>query len=123
MNKVTLTAEEAQWFSRNVLKMITTLEAQGKNDPKILERATYKTLNSLQDTAEEAKTLVGEGFLVELMLSRKQKLIVKELILSVNKTLTDRIIPEYKRRGGHEKYVEMGEAKSKQLAAMARKFR
>ncbi len=119
MNKVTLTAEEAQWFSRNVRKMIVVLEAQGKNDPKILERSTYKTLKSM----EEIAGTLPDTELVQLMLSRKQKLITKELIISVTKTLTDRILPEYERRGGHEKYIEMGKMKSKALAAMARKFK
>ncbi len=124
MNKVTLTREEAQWFSRNVLKMIALLEAQGKKDPTILERTTYRTLKACENEATAA-SLVEKLPLtsINVLLNRKQKLIVKELILSVNKTLTDRILPEYARRGGHEKYVEMGKEKSKRLEAMARKFR
>lgn len=121
MNKVTLTKEEAQWFSRNVLKMLSLLESQGQKDATILNRTTYKTLNSMKANAES----IAEPFTdsMHVFLTRKQKLIVRELIQSVNKTLVDRILPEYERRGGHEKYIEMGKTKSAALDKMARKFR
>lgn len=121
MNKVTLTKEEAQWFSRNVLKMISLLEAQGQRDADILRRTTYKTLSAMKAQAELAA--VDEAEKTDLILTRKQKLMVKELIQSVNKTLVERILPEYAKRGGHEKYIEMGKAKAKQLDTMARKFK
>ncbi len=113
MNKVTLTQEEAQWFSRNVIKMANLLAAQSKNDPGILDRSTYKTLESMREKAI-AIDQMGEEYVerVDVQLSRKQKLIVAELIQSVNKTLIDRILPEYERRGGHEKYIKMGQEKA-----------
>lgn len=121
MNRVSLNKDEAQWFSRNVLKMIALLESAEVKDKEILSRTTYKTLNSMREQAQAAGTEDQAG--VELMLSRKQKQVVRELLQSVNKALVERILPEYKRRGGHEKYIEIGEAKAKQLDAMQRKFK
>lgn len=120
MNRVELNKEEAEWFSRNVLKMIKLLEAQEKQDPKILTRSTYRILNSLRAQAESWNKATETQ---NVFMNRKQRQIVRELILSVNKTLTDRIIPEYELRGGHEKYVVMGKDKAKKLHAMARKLR
>lgn len=125
MNRVSLTKEEAAWFTRNVVKTTQLLEAAAKKDPKILERSTYKTLASILPAVVTA-TVAVEAKLptVDVQLTRKQRIVVRELILSVNKTLTERVIPEYERRGdSHKDYLDKALVKADTLEKMARKFR
>jgi hypothetical protein len=124
MNRVALTKDEAEWFSRNVVKMTQLLEATAKKkDAKILERSTYKTLASMVPHVMKAQAqLKLEAEPVELHLTRKQKLTVRELITSVNKTLKEHVIPEYTRRQD-TKALENATVKAAALDKMARKFK
>ncbi len=116
--RVSLDKEEAIWVSRYILKMIEYMQNAGKRDPKILLRTTYKTLKSL----DAAALLFSAGGL-STPLNRKQKLLLRELIGGVHKNLTNSILPEYKRRGGHERYILAAENQKVFFEALIRKFK
>lgn len=122
IERVSLTQEEAQWFSRYVLKMIPFMETAGQRDPKILERTTYKTLVSMRDKATFIAN-TPEVPVNDISLSRKQKLLMQDLIGSVQRNLSERILPEYRRRGGYDKYLEAGEKQIEFFNKLLRKLR
>ncbi len=122
MNRVSLNKHEAEWFSRNVFKMTQLLEVSARKDAGVLGRATYKTLKSMLPIAEKATKTESEQ--VDVMLTRKQKLILRDLIGSVNKTLIEKVIPEYKRRGeSHSGYLLNAEKKAEALKIFERKLK
>lgn len=121
IDRVSLDKEEAIWFGRYVIKMIIFMENAGKKDPTILQRTTYKTLVSLKTKAELFSA--SELPVNDAALNRKQKLLLRDLINGVHKNLIQTILPEYKRRGGHEKYITSGEERAEFLQALMRKFR
>lgn len=129
INRVALTPLEANWFGRNVLSMLQLLErSEGKN-PGVLERTTYKILNGLRSQAEEAQATVKafgeeEQYEVDLTLSKKQKSVLKELVGSVQKSLVERVIPEYEKRGeSHKDYKFKATLKAEFLENLVRKFK
>lgn len=124
MNRVSLTKTEAEWFSRNVTKMTQLLEVSAQKDAGVLKRTTYKTLKSMLPMAAKAAADATPDKPTDIYLSRKQKLIIRDLVQSVNKTLVERVIPEYERRGeSHKEYFDNAKAKAEALEKMARKFR
>lgn len=128
MNRVSLSKAEARWFSKNVLSTLRILEAASKKDPEILNRTTYKTLNSLRDRATEMQTILtqlsDDSYEVDLILGRKHKLIIGEMIAKTIKSLTEVILPEYTRRGEkYDSYRLDTEEKIKLLKTFIRKFR
>jgi hypothetical protein len=128
LNRIDLTPSEAAWFSRNILVMLKNMETAAKRDPAILTRTTYKALNSLRESAVTAGETVqslgeAEDYLVEVYPGRKQRIVISDLISSVHKTLLERVIPEYERRGDHQDYLEKAKAKAEFLGALRRKFK
>lgn len=122
MNRVQFTKDEAGWFSRNVLKMKQLMEVAASKDAKILDRTTYKALASMTEQAEIAGKADTE--VIDVMLNRKQKLVLKELVQSVRNTLVSKVIPEYERRGiDHSVYLERAKIKSEQLGTIIRKLK
>lgn len=126
MNKVVLGRVEGEWISRNILKTKMILEAAAQKDPAILERKTYRTLQTLTKQATEMESVLrqlkDEPFEFELSLSQKQKLIVREMIGNTLKILEDKIIPEYVRRDLKDMHKETLE-KVSILKSMSRKLR
>lgn len=131
IDRIDLTPAEAAWFSRNVLAMLKNLEAAAEyKDPEIIKRTTYKVLNSLRTAAEEAGAVaaaLGEdqpNFMVEVTAGKKQRQIIGDLVTSAHKTLTERTIPEYERRGeGYEEYLLKAKTKAQFLRNLGRKFK
>ncbi len=125
IGRVSLTKDEAQWFSRNILKMTEVLEGSARKDKGILERGTYKLLKSMNEIATALANPHPEAgdAKVEIILSRKQKLCVRELIGSVYKTLVNGVIPKYKEQAGRDEYLQRAEDKAKALESMMRKFK
>ncbi len=121
IDRVSLSKEEATWLSRYVLKMIIFMENAGKKDPKILERTTYKVLYSLKGKAEMLAVLESDVY--DASLNRKQKILMQDLIGGVKKNLTGVIIPEYERRGGHEKALLAAKAQLIFFDTLMRKLR
>lgn len=128
MTNVVLNKAEATWFSRNVIKTKTMMEAHAKRDAKILERKTYLTMKALAPQAEEMTSILeqlgDEPFELSLLLKDKQKRIVRDMVDLTIASLETRIIPEYERRG--EKFTEyLADAKAKVelLKEMRRKFK
>lgn len=122
MDRVRFTKEEVQWFARNIKKMTELLETASRKDKGILERSTYKSLLAMVPKADQALTENQEE--TDIMLTRKQRLVLRELISSVGKTLTERVIPEYQRRGeSHKEYLTNAQNKAEKLSKMVRKLR
>lgn len=126
MNRVVLSKEEGEWFARNVLKSLVILDTAATKDTKIKDRTTYKILESVKERATEMESVLkqigSEPFEFELMLSQKQKRVIQDLIDRTRKALTERILPEYQRRGLSD-YVEDTEFKVDLLGTMRRKFK
>lgn len=128
IDRVTLTKEEAGWFSRNVIKMKQLLEASESKNKGVTGRTTYKALASMEEKATEIKSILEaapeDPYEIDLILSRKQKMVIKELVSSVHKTLTTRVIPEYERRGeSHKDYLTNAKDKAVKLETLMRKFK
>lgn len=81
---IALSKHEAHWLSRNVLKSLLVLAVAARKDPKIVDRTTYRVLDSCKEKAvqiEDALKAFGEEpFEIELSLSRKQKKALRELV-------------------------------------------
>lgn len=121
MNRVRLTQEEAQWFGRNILKSLEIFEARAKKNPQVLEKRTYRGFKSMKEKAEKAKDLTEKS--IDIILSQKQKLIVRELIGTVLNGLITKTIPSYEARTDLDpKYIANAKAKAAQLSLMHRKF-
>lgn len=128
MNKVTLNKQEATWLARNITKTKTLLEAASRKDPQVLERVTYKTINSLQDEAKQMASVIdqlgSEEYELDLQVSKKQKQVIGQMIDSTVKALEGTIIPEYQRRGDKfESYLKDAQSKVSLLKAMRKKFK
>lgn len=132
ISRVRLTKHEAQWFSRNVIKTIQSIEEQSKSRPELLERGGYKTLVKIRDQAvsiadELTREAPGE-VTYDISLSRKQKLALRAMIETTLNVLAEKILPEYQRRSSAEpeqykQYVSDTEMKVELLKKMARKFK
>lgn len=127
IDRVVLTKDEAGWFSRNVIKMKELLEASEKRNAGVKNRATYRGLVSLQGRAEQTAAALeafgDEPFEIDMLLSKKQKLIVRGLIGTVMQGLA-KTIEEYERRGpGHKEYLDRAKLKAELLNNMNRKFK
>ncbi len=122
IDRISLTKKEAQWFGRYVLKMIDFMQNAGKKDPKILERTTFKVLASL---AEKAIIFTAaDAEINNTNLSRKQKILMQDLIGGVIKNLTERVLPEYSKRGsGFEEDLVQGKLQKMFLETLSRKLR
>lgn len=122
MNRVRLSQEEAQWFGRNILKSIELCISKAKKDPLILERKTFKGLKSMEEKAKLAKETATEQ--LDLILSSKQKIIVREIAGSLLLGLRNKIIPNYEQRGADldPKYLINAKAKADMLQGLYRKL-
>ena len=130
MDRVTLTPSEAAWFSRNLDKMLIQMEKESRRkDAKILERKTYKVMDSMRPEIERTYKIIeafgeDEQYVIDVMLNDKQRLLVKQLVGSVHKGLVERVIPEYKKRGeSHAEYQSNAEAKAVFLEKLWRKVK
>ena len=125
MDRIVLTKEEAAWFSRNLIKTKTILEAAGRKDPEALERQTYKTIVKLQKEAQEIaytlSQLGDEPFEFEMILPRKLRSVVGRMIEATIKTLTDVVIPEYARRGAEFQEHQLDASRKVELLLKMRK--
>lgn len=122
MDRVSLTKYEAEWIFRNVLKMTKLMETAATKDPKVLVRTTYKTLKSIIPKIGTSVEVSEEA--TDIILNRKQRLVLRDLVQSVHKTLTERVIPEYERRGAsHKEYLDSAHTKATILHTMARKLK
>lgn len=103
MNRVVLTREEGRWLSRNVLKTKSVFEARAKQEPQILDRTTYKTVVALEQKAKEIEDVLqafGENeYEFELMLTQKQKTVLRDILGKTLTALEETILPEYEKRG------------------------
>lgn len=126
INKVVLSKSEADWFSRNVLKTKSILEARSKKEPDALKRKTYKVLASLEEQASQmseiVKQLGAEPYEVELVVKPKQKTVIAAMIYLTIQSLEKKILPEYQKRGLQD-YIKDAEMKIDLLKAMGKKFR
>lgn len=126
MNRGVFTPPEADWLSRNILKSLTLLEVMAEKDPQTRDRKTYKVLKTLEEKMEEVKVTVAQlgqdGYEVELLLSTKQKQLLKELVDKSVNSLETVIIPEYVRRG-LEDYVAKSRDKIQKLKVLSRKLK
>jgi hypothetical protein len=128
MHKVVLDKEEARWFSRNLIKTKTLLEAAGKKDPAILDRTTYRTIATMEKQAGEIISALNqlgeEPYEFELQIGRKHRVVVGQMIDSTIKALETMIIPEYTRRGENFRgYKLEAEWKVALLKTLRRKFK
>jgi hypothetical protein len=125
-DKVILTAPEAEWLSRNIIKTKVLLEAKAKKDAGILERKTYRTVASLIDQATDISEIVrqlgSEPYEIEFTVKRKQRGGVAAMIDLTLRSLEERILPEYKKRGLKD-YEDDVQVKIGLLKAMAKKFK
>lgn len=126
-DKVVLNKDEAGWFSRNVKSSLRILAASEPKNPGVTERSSYKLLKSMEEMATEAESILNqvgeEPCEIELYMSRKQKLTVRELIKRTHGSLVTKIIPTYRERGNHQEYLVRAEKKAEMLDAMQRKFK
>ncbi len=125
IERISLNKVEAQWFSRNVTKTLMLMEAATSKDPNITERSTYRVLKAIEAEAQNIQLIMGMNPAADkfdFCLSRKQKKIIKTLIGNTISVLTDKIIPEYKRRELND-YLFDAETKASLLSTMLRKFR
>lgn len=130
MDRVSFTLPEARFFSKSIPRLKKVLEAAATKDAGVLERSTYKTLNAMTEKAIEAGQAEAEP--VPVMLNRKQRLIVRDLIRSVLRNLVTQVIPEYERRAAgtgdvdvnnYAAYLESSKQKVEILEKMARKLK
>lgn len=131
VERVSFTQEEAQWFARNVVRAKRLLEVSSRKDKGVLERTTYKSLAAMARKAEAVATTETE--IVDVLLPRKQKIVLRDLIGSVLKTLITHVIPEYERRTteasdadavlDYPGYLEKAKSKAIRLEKMARKLK
>jgi hypothetical protein len=103
IDRISLSSHEAIWFARNILKTIVHSENQAQKHPELLERNTYRTLKKIEDQAKSLvqdldRTQFSPEHSYEIFLSRKQKLVVRELVENTNKLLESMIVPEYQKR-------------------------
>lgn len=123
MNRVQLNLEEAEWFSRNVKKMLQLLEMSEKKNEGVRGRSTYRTLKSMEKVAHQIDES-GAPDTIDIMLSKRQKVFTRGLIQSVLKTLTEKVIPIYESRGeSHREYLIKASIKADKLQTLARKFK
>lgn len=126
MNRVVLNKEEARWFSRNVIKSLTILDAHAKKKPEVKDRTTYKLLQSVSTRAKEIEAALEafgeEPYEIEMNLSKKQKHHIRSMLDDTHKHLTERVLAEYARRGLQE-YVKDTERKLELIQSMVRKFK
>ena len=123
MNRVVLSKADGEWFYRNILKTMTVFEAASKSDPEIKKRTTYRLLKSLKPKALEVQAASEAGAESHtLMLSKKQKRGVQDMIDATFNLLSGRITTEYERRGRADKLEEI-KVKTDNLKAMSRKFK
>ncbi len=121
IDRVELDNKEATWLVRNVTRTLVMLEAAALKDPKVRERQTYKTLKAIEDNVV-AIDLKEET--ANVVMPRKQKKVVKDMLQLTLLNIQDRIIPEYTRRGTEYKsYLDDATSKAEILRGMLRKFR
>jgi hypothetical protein len=124
-DRVVLDKAEADWFSRNVLKTVQLLEARAAKEPAVLERRTYRVCKSLVDQATTIADILAqlgtEPYEVELQVKAKQRQAVGSMLEMTVKSLEEKILPEYERRG-LKQYQEMTAMKVALLKTMRRKF-
>lgn len=116
MNRVVLSANEAVWFSRNVLKSLVIMNAAAEKDPTIKDRRTYKTLIKISPQCSE------ENPPQEVSLTKKEKTVVYSMIDNTVRMLENTVLPKYQSQG-LTKYIEDVEGKLELLKKMAKKFR
>lgn len=96
LNRVVFSKLEYEWLAANVSRTKVILEKASQADPKIKERVTYKILAAVESLFVIATGDPREKF--EVMLSRKQKQSLGNLVMTTMLILRDRIIPAYKER-------------------------
>jgi hypothetical protein len=123
LNRVSLTKDEAGWFARNVPKMKALLEASEAKNPGVKDRASYKIICKMEEqAAKAAEALKGEAETIDIYLTRKQKLMLREAASRMGSGL-EIVNEEYRKRGGHEEYIEANEYKAQYLKSLARKLK
>ncbi len=84
MDRVVLNKEEAGWFSRNVMKTIQLLEASEPKNPGVKDRSIYKGMLSMKSkaafAADALRAFGEEPFEIEIMLGKKQRKLVADLV-------------------------------------------
>jgi hypothetical protein len=119
LNRVVFNKPEAEWLTRNIIRTKQILEASSQKDPKVLERVTYKTLKAISESTQHRPLEDGSH---EFILTRKQKQIVSSLVFQTLMVLTEKIIPEYTRRGLTE-YLNDAKIKASILKGMCHKLK
>ena len=121
---VTLNKDQAGWFARNVAKMKELLEKSEKRNEGVTERATYKLISAMEAEAKRVSELLADEAVDQVMihLTKKQKMVLREMVNRMASGL-EVVNEEYRKRGGHEEYIEKNEHKAKYLKAMSRKLK
>lgn len=126
MDRVKLNADEAAWFARNVIKSRIIMDAKSKESPEILKRETYKVLSKIENQARVIEKAfeagISEGFTADIILSKKQRSVIRKMVNETVKILDAVIIPKYASKGLTE-YETDAKIKSSLLKTMARKFK
>lgn len=128
IDRVQFTKDEAGWFARNVARSLQILEAKALKEPKTRERTTFKVLASMAKTVTDVIDILnqegGAAEPIDLILKRKQKLVVRQMVSDMAKGLRAHTIPQYEKDPEKFKdYLVNAKAKAELLEAMERKLR
>ncbi len=124
LQRVRFNREEAAWYSRNVIKSKELLEEKAKRDPAIVERLTYKLVSKMQEQALKTfVALAGSAEEYDVMLKRKERMILREMVQKMHDGLKQATIPKYERDGDKAEYLARAIEKAKLLNGMARKLK
>lgn len=126
LDRVVLSKYEGEWFARNVLKTFALLQAHAKKNPDVEKRSTFKVLKALQAQAQELeKSLYASEEALnsyDIKANRKQRQVMRELILKTLTHLELHSLPEYERRNDEE-HIKTTKSKMELLNDMQRKFK
>jgi len=105
--KLDVSEEELAWLQNNSQRYLLKVRATEKN------QRVVQALTSLCDKLE--------GF-EDAVLDRNDLRMMQTIAGTMQQSLEQGTIPEYKDRGGHEKYIERAEYKSKMLLTLLEKI-